>query len=222
MAKRLTANQKAWNKEYKRIQRFVKNASKRGFIFDNVLPDKPSRITKKALSEIQSLKPNKLYLRAKYIDISTGEQLSGTAGRKLERSRAAKKSAETRKKKTPKPPNYYQVVVNQIIKMIEQFVPPQYMGLNAVTAKQQHKLELINYINQVINRDGREIVAQRIQLAGRELDDLVERILYASEDESINLDISRFFTIINGTVLSPFEMEEAMLMAEYINEGLEI
>ena len=49
-----TPNQQAYQKEINRINRFIKNASNRGFIFDRekiseLIPEKGSRITKRKL-----------------------------------------------------------------------------------------------------------------------------------------------------------------------------
>lgn len=89
---RLTPNQQAWKKEVNRLKRFIRNANKRGFIFPlDIIPSQPSRITEAALSRLRDLTPARMYSLGQYIDPETGEIRSGTKGRTLERSRAAKK-----------------------------------------------------------------------------------------------------------------------------------
>lgn len=92
---RLTPNQQAWKKEVNRLKRFIRNANKRGFIFPlDIIPPHPSRITEAAISRLRDLTPARMYSLGQYIDPETGEIMSGTKGRTIERSRAAKKRYE--------------------------------------------------------------------------------------------------------------------------------
>lgn len=87
-----------YRKERSRIQRFIKRAEKRGYVFeDNVIPDIPKNITSGSIRMLQKLTPKELYNRAHKLDYETGEVISGQVGRDIERSQAAKKSAQTRK-----------------------------------------------------------------------------------------------------------------------------
>ena len=75
----------------------MKRAEKRGYLFNYDLPERPTRVTKKQLDLIRSVRPDTLYASADYIaDYETGEVISGLEGRRLERHRAAVKAAETR------------------------------------------------------------------------------------------------------------------------------
>lgn len=96
-AKKLTANQQAFNKELKRIKRLIHNARKRGYEFDdNVLPKQPKRVTRKKLEEIKNIKPSNLYDKAVYYDEITHETFTGQQGRRIERYRASLKAKKTR------------------------------------------------------------------------------------------------------------------------------
>lgn len=98
--KKLTKNQLEFKKQQARIKRFIKRAEKRGYEFDkNVIPQMPKRVTQKALKTITNIKPNDLYKQAEYVDRSTGEYLTGTEGRKIERAIATEKARVTRQKK---------------------------------------------------------------------------------------------------------------------------
>ena len=97
--KKLTPNQLAFKKELNRIKRFVRNARKRGYEFDdNILPEQPKRITRKKLEEIKRIKPANLYSKAVYHDVITHETFTGQQGRAIERHRAALKGTKTRQK----------------------------------------------------------------------------------------------------------------------------
>lgn len=96
-SQKLTTNQMEFKKELKRIKRFIHNARKRGYEFDdNVLPKQPKRITRKKLEEIKNIKPSNLYDKAVYYDEITHETFTGQQGRRIERYRASLKAKKTR------------------------------------------------------------------------------------------------------------------------------
>lgn len=96
---KLTPNQMAFKKELNRIKRFVRNARKRGYEFDdNVLPKQPKRVTRKKLEEIKNIKPSNLYDKAVYRDEISQEIFTGQQGRRIERYRASLKAKKTREK----------------------------------------------------------------------------------------------------------------------------
>lgn len=93
--KKLTPMQQAFKKEQKRIKSLIKRAEKRGYKFEeNLIPDLPKRVTKKALEEIKRLKPDRLYKHSiSWID---GQQVSGKKKRTIERKKSAEKARITR------------------------------------------------------------------------------------------------------------------------------
>ena len=95
---KLTKNQIAFKKQVTRIKNFIRRATKRGYEFsDNVIPTMPKRVTKKSIEKIKNIKPKDLYSKASYLDKSTGEMVSGSIGRKIERNLSTQKAKETRK-----------------------------------------------------------------------------------------------------------------------------
>ena len=107
MAKRLkqTQSERAYAKQVKRIKQFISRAEKRGYKFsEDVLPQKPKRITQASVRKLAKLTPEKLYQKAVYGgSASYGEIVTGTEGVKLERSFKAQKAAETRKYRLSEP-----------------------------------------------------------------------------------------------------------------------
>lgn len=98
--KKQPAVQKAYNKELRRIKQFIKRAEKRGYIIpENIIPKRPKRITSRSVESLRKINPEKIYKKSRFVDTETGEILKGLAGRKYERSKAARKAAETRKVK---------------------------------------------------------------------------------------------------------------------------
>ena len=95
---KLTKNQIAFKKQLTRIKNFIRRATKRGYEFsDTVIPTMPKRVTKKSIEKIKNIKPKDLYSKASYLDKSTGEIVSGSTGRKIERNLSSQKAKETRK-----------------------------------------------------------------------------------------------------------------------------
>ena len=99
-----------YEKQLRRIKRFVREATKRGFEFpENAVPKHPKLITEASVRRVARITPDTLYKKATYTK-NTGEKLSGLEGRKHERSQAAIKAAETRAAKAGKA---YQPKVNK-------------------------------------------------------------------------------------------------------------
>lgn len=101
MAKKITQNRKEYNKQVKRIKDFARRALKRGYIVDvsKVINPNQQRIRKETISRLKDVTPDKLYKISEWVDVETGEILKGTEARKIERSKAAKKGAETKRRK---------------------------------------------------------------------------------------------------------------------------
>lgn len=94
-----TALKLSYRKEVARIKRFMRRAEQRGYMFDFEIPKEPARVTKQSVSKLKNLTATELYKKAQFVDTQTGEIISGTEGRKLERSRSARKGQETKKRK---------------------------------------------------------------------------------------------------------------------------
>ena len=100
-----TPTERAYSKQVKRIKQFIRRAEKRGYQFsENLLPQKPKRVTQASVRKLAKLTPEKLYQKAVYGGLaSEGEIVLATEGVKLERSLRAKKAAETRKYRLSEP-----------------------------------------------------------------------------------------------------------------------
>lgn len=95
-----------YKKEVKRIQQFIKRASKRGFIWEtSPIPKQPKTITTKSVARLKRITPDTLYKKGIYVDQETGEILSGTKGRNLEQKIAAEKAKKSRQAKKAKQKN---------------------------------------------------------------------------------------------------------------------
>lgn len=88
---------KAYRKAVSAFFRKGRSMARRGYVIDAVLPEEPKKITEASVRRIKKISSN-LYKKSYYVT-EEGEVISGEEGRKYERSRAAKKAAETRKRK---------------------------------------------------------------------------------------------------------------------------
>lgn len=98
MAKKPTANQKAYMELVAEIKRKFKNIGKRGYVpLDNVYKDEtPKRVLQKHLTNLKNVVEN-IYQFAKYYDPLKDSYIIGTERRKQEYSEAARKGWETRR-----------------------------------------------------------------------------------------------------------------------------
>lgn len=81
----MTENQKLWQKELKRIERIVKAAEQRGYIFDTpVVIEQPKKISKKRIAQLQKITSKSLLSSAKFKDPISGELFTGAEGLKIE------------------------------------------------------------------------------------------------------------------------------------------
>lgn len=107
MAKRhkQTQAERDYSKQVRRIKQFIRKSEKRGYQFDeDVIPQRPKRITQASVRKLAKLTPEKLYQKAEYASqASYGEVVTGVKGARLERSLRAKKAAETRKYRLAEP-----------------------------------------------------------------------------------------------------------------------
>ena len=88
---------KAYRKAVSNFFRKARSMARSGYVIDAVLPKEPKKITEASVRRIKKISAN-LYKKSYYVT-EEGEVISGEAGRKYERSRSAKKAAETRKRK---------------------------------------------------------------------------------------------------------------------------
>lgn len=84
--KKTSTLEKKYNQQRKRIQRFISTHEKRGYFFDNVLPDKPKKITQASVRCLEKITAQYLYQRGQYGgELSFGEIVSAKRGLILEK-----------------------------------------------------------------------------------------------------------------------------------------
>lgn len=91
---------KEYNKERNRIKRFIRNAEKRGYVFEpNLLPPKPKTITSGSVRRLSKIRPAQLYSKAYAISAVTGQPITVEQRKREIREQASRKAWETRRRK---------------------------------------------------------------------------------------------------------------------------
>lgn len=208
-------------KQLRRLKRFIISASERGFIFSpDVIPNKPKRITKASINKLKKITPEELYKKAKYIIPETGETVSGTEGRRYERSKASKKGAETKKRKkmiaeakakakkerkrirdkfykdredkgVDDIPSQTFATLENVREQISQWIPQSHWSPSLSYAKERDKNILENILIGAIAQQGEETVGQRLEENSIEINALLQEILYGSGSKEGNFKDGR-------------------------------
>lgn len=219
MSKRLTTNQQEYKKQLTRIKRFVARAKKAGYIFtEEVIPDTPTRITKKQLQKIKALTANKLYSKAVWVT-PYGTSQPAHQHRKEVRQQAARKAAQTRKAiaggvkpvKQERLPRQSELVLDSVRELIERWQPKSQWSERFQQIKQNDKNILLNLLNGAINENGEEAVAKNLAHHAMRIKDLTWEIIYgASGDkkDGVQSELVEFATILKGSSLSREQAEE--------------
>lgn len=157
---KLTPNQTAYKKELDRIKRAVRRAEKKGYTVDtSFIPETPKRVSKQAIQRLKNFKGGQVYEHATKLDKATGELVKGVDIRKKERSEAAKRGWETRRRKkrgltSPKPvpdfPKFSDIIIQNYHDNIKDFQDPV-------------KSILDRWEEKIINSEGREAFAEMLQ-----------------------------------------------------------
>ena len=230
--KKLTINQQLYQKELRRLKQFIRRTEKRGFHYaEDVIPEKPKRITKKSIERLQKLTAQELYKKATYKDPMTGTELTGTEGRQLERRRAAFKGVKTKsKRKIPEIPDVgdlpvatYEIIEN-IREEIRKWAPSSGWTEFFADKKHRDKNILENMLEGAIRQEGENVIAARLEAHSYEVSTIIQEILYGSDTDQINNDFARFSQILLGrslTVNESIELANAQEYTEDYEEGLD-
>ena len=225
MAKNITVKDE-YQKELNRIKRFVKSAEKRGYRFEtDPIPKKVKNPTNKSIERLQKITPTTLYSKATYFDPILQARVSGTEERKLIRSRASKKAAQTRRAKkissgktiAGQPPSAIDDILTYVEELLSGWSPLGHWSNGYTTLKENDTRIFRNVLTGAIAELGREQVARNLEANATEVKQLAWHICYGSSDfkwQDIEGEITRITEIIRGRVLSVDESKELTDIAE--------
>lgn len=237
-SRKLTANQREYAYQVKRIKQAISRAEKRGYRFTNdVLPQKPKRITQKEIQKLKNIKGDKLYEKATYLNQETDEVVTGIEGRKLERQESARKGAETRKRKKQKQEQYYpnggdiiaDNVVDDFISKLSEPEPPLFPYTTRLSWEiertliemKRSKTTLLSLTYSKINEIGKSGLGWILQDNADDVDACIQTIVYiGSSAEAVLSACMELAQIINGTPLTMQQKQDLAEQEEY-NENHE-
>lgn len=223
--KKKTENQKAFQKERRRLLQAVRRAEKQGYIFpEDVVPNIPKRVTKKSLQKIQNTKPSDLYKLAEFVYHDTGEIVPAEQRKEEVKKQGIEKAKETRKKKTkqakisvPKP--YYPTISiidtirNRINELQREAKPPIDISFR--------KNELLTIFDDTVTyydmNDNLSAYEDYLKEHEGEIADNLNVISYDSNSDTVNASFIILGRLLNVTSLSMEQAENLSAMAEYYN-----
>lgn len=178
---------KQYKQQLRRINRFITQASRRGYEFDFDLPKTPKKITSASVRKLQRITPEYLYKKSTYFVEDTGEYISGVKGRKYERSLAGQKGYIHRlnREATQKRKTKTESGIKPKIKQEEIVIhPPEYYGLENIPDRANVTIdftmkETFDYVTEIVENLIAE--AQEIGQAEERYNRLRERKLEARE-----------------------------------------
>lgn len=201
--------------EYKQFYDRWKRIEKRGYkLEERFQPNIPQKI---GLREYERIKKKNsldyIYDKATFYDMESDRYVSGKRGIEIERSRAGKKGARTRKERQQEKENkrtpYEDGVLREVEYMIEQTEP---------THTNPHgKSMLQNLLFEQIANKGRQFVAERFQAGAPWVIPAAERVLRDSKQEVIQANFNAILVLLNERALDAREMQR--YYDAYVDEG---
>lgn len=220
--KKITENQKAYQKERKRLLQAVRRGEKQGYIFpEDIVPELSKRVTKKQLEKIQKIKPKDLYKKAVFVYKETGEIVPAEQRRQEVKQEAIRKAKETRKRKKkisiPSIPTYYPTI--SVIDTIRDRLSELTREAKPPIPIDNRKNELLAIFEDNVTQYDDNIAEYEHYLEAHESEiaDLLTVISYDSNAEQVSASFVTLGRLLNTQSLSMTQAENLSRMAEYYN-----
>lgn len=204
---------KEYNKERKRIKRFIRYAEKRGYVFEpNLIPPKPKTITSGSIRRLSKIRPEQLYKKAYAISAVTGQPITVQQRKREIREEAARKAWETRRRK--KDQEEYNLIKSNIewqqtfnaSKLVWNKVQAM---IASVSVQQSQSADLLNnLLNSEIEKYGADSVLYSIAQASEDFLSTCEVIIKYHPSSAVSRTaVQHLYTLISGHL--PSEAEQA-------------
>lgn len=187
-------------KERKKVHQNIRRMEKRGFFFDDFeIPEieytKTGNVSKKTLNKLKAITPSVLYQNASWLDIETGEILTGIERRKEERHQRSQKSAQTRKYKRDNGGNIPTFsIVDEILSRLSGL--PDYLTKGTTGVRGLHSIPIAQYrelgIQLVKDRIAEEDISELIEEYTQKEPLIAEKIMIIYQDSDGALLVSHF------------------------------
>lgn len=205
---------KEYKKELNRIKRFIRNAEKRGYVFEpNLIPPEPKRITSGSIRRLSRIRPAQLYNKAYALSAVTGQPITVEQRKREIREEASRKAWETRRRKKDEE-EYNRIKSNRewqqtfhASKLVWNKV--QSMIANVGVQQSQSAELLNNLLNSEIEKYGVDAVMYSIAQAGEDFLSTCEVIIrYNPSSDISRTAVQHFYTLISGNLPSDAEQAE--------------
>ena len=205
---------KEYNKERNRIKRFIRNAEKRGYVFEpDLIPPKPKTITSGSIRRLSKIRPAQLYKKAYAISAVTGQPITVEQRKREIREEASRKAWETRIRKKDQA-DYNRIKTNRewqqtfhASKLVWDKV--QAMIANVGVQQSQSADLLNNLLNSQIKEYGADIVLYSIAQASEDFLSTCEVIIKYHPDSAVSRTaVQHLYTLISGNLPSDAEQAE--------------
>lgn len=205
---------KEYNKERNRIKRFIRNAEKRGYVFEpNLIPPRPKTITSGSIRRLSKIRPAQLYNKAYAISGVTGQPITVEQRKREIREEATRKAWETRRRKKDQA-DYNRIKSNKewqqmfhASKLVWDKV--QAMIANVGVQQAQSADLLNNLLNSQIEQYGADIVLYSIGQASEDFLSTCEVIIkYHPNSDVSRTAVEHLYALISGNLPSDGEQAE--------------
>lgn len=205
---------KEYNKERNRIKRFIRNAEKRGYVFEpNIIPPKPKTITSGSIRRLSKIRPTQLYNKAYAISAVTGQPITVAQRKREIREEATRKAWETRRIKKDQE-DYNRIKSNRewqqmfnASKLVWDKV--QSMIANVGVQQSQSADLLNNLLNSEIEKYGVDSVMYSIAQASEDFLSTCEVIIKYHPSTAVSRTaVQHLYTLISGSLPSDAEQAE--------------
>lgn len=193
---------KAFRKAVSNFFRKARSMAKRGYVIDAVLPKEPKKITEASVRRIEKISSN-LYKKSYYVT-EEGEVISGEEGRKYERSRSAKKAAETRKRKKQDSSIKYdwEIAIEWLYSLVNEVNKKGYPNVARAIK------DIIDAaIVRTSERDVGLIVVQAPDDVRQTIQEICEAA-YSADSSKYSYALSKLSQLLGGGALSAYELSE--------------
>lgn len=205
---------KEYNKERNRIKRFIRNAEKRGYVFEpNLIPPKPKTITSGSVRRLSKIRPAQLYKKAYAISAVTGQPITVEQRKREIREEASRKAWETRRRKKDQE-DYNRIKSNREWQQMfhaSSLVWDKIQSLIAnVGVQQSQSADLLNnLLNSEIKKYGADTVLYSIAQASEDFLATCEVIIRYHPSSAVSRTaVQHLYTLISGNLPSDAEQAE--------------
>ena len=205
---------KEYNKERNRIKRFIRNAEKRGYVFEpNLIPPKPKTITSGSVRRLSKIRPAQLYNKAYAISAVTGQPITVEQRKREIREEASRKAWETRRIKKDQE-DYNRIKSNREWQQMFHasrlvWYKVQSMIANVGVQQSQSADLLNNLLNTQIEKYGADVVLYSIAQASEDFLATCEVIIKYHPSSAVSRTaVQHFYTLISGSLPSDAEQAE--------------